>query len=181
MNKLKGGGSLPPRPSLLQLSKGFIGGTLGVLCLCLLGHYSGVPWLMAPFGATCVILFAAPTSPLAQPRNVIGGHFITASIGLAALYGFGDSYIVMSLAVGVAIMAMQSLRAVHPPAGANPIMIILAGKSMVGLSFLLTPVLVGSLLLVIIASLVNNYRAKDGWPVYWHGVRRRIGHQSKLD
>ncbi|ABE53841.1 HPP [Shewanella denitrificans OS217] len=169
MNKLKGGGSLPPRPSLLQLLKGLIGGTLGILCLCLLGQYSGVPWLMAPFGATCVILFAAPTSPLAQPRNVIGGHFIAASVGIAALYGLGDSYITMSVAVGVAIVAMQFLRAVHPPAGANPIVIILAGKSAVSLSFLFTPVLVGSVLLVVIASLVNNYGVKDGWPVYWHG------------
>lgn len=136
MNRLKGGGSLPPRPSILQLSKGLIGGSLGILCLCLLGQYSGVPWLMAPFGATCVILFAAPTSPLAQPRNVIGGHFIAASVGLAALYALGNSYIVMSFAVGVTIIAMQFLRAVHPPAGANPIVIMLAGKSVVGLTFL---------------------------------------------
>lgn len=175
MNKLKGGGSLPPRPSFLQLSKGLIGGTLGILCLCLLGQYSGVPWLMAPFGATCVILFAAPMSPLAQPRNVIGGHLIATSVGLAALYGLGDSYIVMSVAVGVAIMAMQFLRAVHPPAGANPIVIILAGKSVVGLSFLFTPVLVGSVLLVVIASMVNNYGVKDGWPVYWHGFGKTQG------
>lgn len=175
MSRLKGGGSLPPHPSFLQLLKGLIGGTFGILCLCLLGHYSGVPWLMAPFGATCVILFAAPMSPLAQPRNVIGGHLITASVGLVALYGLGDSYIVMSLAVGVAIMAMQLLRAVHPPAGANPIAIILAGKSVVGLSFLFTPVLVGSVLLVVIASLVNNCGTKDGWPVYWHGFGKKRG------
>lgn len=169
MNKLKGGGSLPPRPSILQLSKGLIGGSLGILCLCLLGQYSGVPWLMAPFGATCVILFAAPTSPLAQPRNVIGGHFIAASVGLAALYALGNSYIVMSFAVGVTIIAMQFLRAVHPPAGANPIVIMLAGKSVVGLTFLFTPVFVGSVLLVLIASFVNNYGVKNGWPIYWHG------------
>nr|WP_269117714.1 HPP family protein [Vibrio cincinnatiensis] len=170
MKKLKGGGSLPPRPSLLQLSKGLVGGTLGILCLCLLGQYSGVPWLMAPFGATCVILFAAPTSPLAQPRNVIGGHLITASVGLIALYGFGDSFLVLSVAVGVSIMLMQFFRAVHPPAGANPVVVILAGKAAVGLSFLFTPVLVGSVLLVFIASMVNNYGVKDGWPVYWHGL-----------
>lgn len=172
MKKLKGGGSLPPRPSILQLTKGLIGGTLGILSLCILGQYSGVPWLMAPFGATCVILFAASASPLAQPRNVIGGHLVSASVALVALYGFGDSYIVMSIAVGLSIMAMQFLRVVHPPAGANPIVIILAGKTVVGFTFLLTPVLVGSIMLVVIASLVNNYGAKDGWPVYWHGFAK---------
>ncbi|RQW61366.1 HPP family protein [Vibrio viridaestus] len=169
MNKLRGGGELPPKPSIIQVVKGLIGGSVGILILSLLGQYSGVPWLMAPFGATCVILFAAPASPLAQPRNVIGGHLITASVGLAALYLFGDSVVVLSLAVGVAIALMQWCRAVHPPAGANPIVIILAGKTVVGLSFLISPVLLGSVALVIVASLVNNVGVGAGWPIYWHG------------
>ncbi|HAS25519.1 MAG TPA: HPP family protein, partial [Vibrio sp.] len=70
IGKLSGGGALPPKASISQLIKGFIGGTLGILILCLLAESSGVAWLMAPFGATCVLLFAVPTSPLAQPRNV---------------------------------------------------------------------------------------------------------------
>ncbi|MCE0493891.1 HPP family protein [Vibrio salinus] len=172
MNRLRGGGSLPSKPSYLQLAKGFIGGSAGIFLLSVLGQYSGVPWLMAPFGATCVILFAAPTSPLAQPRNVIGGHLITAFVGIAALYGAGDSLVVMSLAVGGAIVLMQFCRAVHPPAGANPIVIILAGKSVVGFSFLITPVLAGSVALVVVAAVVNNYGVKQGWPVYWHGFGR---------
>ncbi|EOX4357309.1 HPP family protein [Vibrio cholerae] len=172
MSKFRGGGSLPPKPSSVQLLKGLVGGTLGILCLCILGDYSGSPWLMAPFGATCVLLFAVPISPLAQPRNVIGGHLISASIGLAALYALGDSYVVMSLAVGVSIMTMQYLRAVHPPAGANPIVIILAGKSIVGFDFLLFPVLSGSIILILISTLVNNYGVKEGWPHYWLGTEK---------
>ncbi|MFC0228673.1 HPP family protein [Serratia aquatilis] len=170
MVKFKGGGSLPPRPGVGQLLRGLIGGSFGILVLCYLGQAAGVPWLMAPFGATCAILFAAPTSPLAQPRNVIAGHLITSTVGLAALYGFGDSIFVMSLAVGVAIMLMQLLRAVHPPAGANPLVIILAGKSVVGLSFLVAPVLLGSVLLVVIAAVINNWGKENHWPVYWHGM-----------
>ncbi|MGO2088128.1 MAG: HPP family protein [Oceanisphaera sp.] len=154
MKRLQGGGVLPPKPTMVQLLKGLVGSSLGILVLCILGQTTEVPWLMAPFGATCVLLFAVPTSPLAQPRNVIGGHLISATVGLIALYGFGDSIMVIALAVGVATMLMQYFRAVHPPAGANPLVIILAGQSAVGFDYLLTPVLIGSVTLVAIASAV---------------------------
>lgn len=173
MEKLRGGGSLPPKPILLDMIKGLVGGSLGILILSLLGLHTGVPWLMAPFGATCVLLFAVPTSPLAQPRNVILGHLITATVGLVALYLFGNSIVVMSISVGFAILLMQFFRAVHPPAGANPIVIILAGQTAVGFDFLITPVLIGSVTLVVIASVVNNYGKKSKWPIYWHGFTRQ--------
>ncbi len=164
ISKLSGGGALPPKASISQLIKGFIGGTLGILTLCLSAESSGFPWLMAPFGATCVLLFAVPTSPLAQPR-----HFISAAVGLIALYGFGDSYLTMAIAVGSSIMLMQYFRAVHPPAGANPIVIALAGTAHVDWTFLFTPVLVGSIALVGIGALLNNSDSQQKWPLYWFG------------
>lgn len=172
MMKLRGGGSLPPKPTFIQLVKGFTGGFLGILSLGYLGMSTEISWLMAPFGATCVLLFAVPSSPLAQPRNVIAGHLICSLVGLIALYGFGSSIFIMSLAVGVAIMSMQHLRSVHPPAGANPIVIIMAGKEVVGFDFLITPVLIGSVMLVVIASLINNSGKENKWPIYWHGLSR---------
>lgn len=172
MKRLQGGGALPPKPTMAQLLRGLVGSALGILTICILGQSTGEPWLMAPFGATCVLLFAVPTSPLAQPRNVIGGHLLSATVGLIALYGFGDSIMVLGLAVGIATMLMQYFRAVHPPAGANPLVIILAGQGAVGFDYLFTPVLLGSVTLVVIAALVNNYGAAGRWPVYWHGVGR---------
>ena len=169
IKKLIGGEKLPPKATLNQLLKGFVGGTVGILILCLLAEQSQVPWLMAPFGATCVLLFAVPTSPLAQPRNIIAGHFISAAVGLVALYGVGDSYLVMSLAVGSAIFLMQYFRTVHPPAGANPIVISLAGTSLVDWTFLFTPVLVGSVALVLVGAMLNNTSTKQRWPLYWVG------------
>lgn len=124
---------------------------------------------MAPFGATCVLLFAAPLAPLAQPRNVIAGHLITSSVGLVTLYTLGDSIFALSLSVGVAIMLMQVFRSVHPPAGANPLVIIMAGQENIGFDFLIFPVLTGSLMLVVIATLVNNIGKESHWPVYWLG------------
>lgn len=173
MKKLSGGGVLPPGPKLIHIIKGIIGGTLGIYVLSYLSQFTEEPWLIAPFGATCVLLFAVPTSPLAQPRNVIGGHFITALVGLTALYLFGDSMLVLSLAVGIAIGAMQYTRTLHPPAGANPIVIMIAGQQAVGFDFLLMPVLSGSIVLVMIASLLNNASKEERWPYYWHGFSRQ--------
>ena len=171
MAKLNGGGALPPKASAEQLIKGLIGGALSILVLGYLSQISELPLIMAPFGASCVLLFAAPASPLAQPRNVVIGHLVTASIGLVFLHSFGDSIYVASLAVGTAIMLMQLFRVVHPPAGANPLVIILSGQTKIGFDFLITPVLVGSLGLVLIAAIINNIGSGSNWPVYWYGVK----------
>ncbi|WP_261883364.1 HPP family protein [Vibrio pelagius] len=172
-NRLSGGGALPPKAGAMQKLRGFIGGAAGILVLCLLGEYSGIPWLMAPFGATCVLLFAVPTSPLAQPRNIVFGHLISAAVGLSALFMFGDSYVVMAIAVGTAIMLMQHFRSVHPPAGANPIVIALAGTTNIDWTFLITPVLSGSLALVFIGALLNNSNEEQSWPLYWLGEKNQ--------
>ena len=170
MKKLSGGGELPKRPALKEIFRGLLGGFISIFGLTVLTDITTYPMLMAPFGATCVILFAASASPLAQPRNVIGGHLVSAFIGLLALYLFGNSALVMAFSVGAAIAAMQFFRVVHPPAGANPLVIIMAGIS--GFDFLLFPVLLGSIFLVGVASVINNIGIDNKWPVYWHGFSR---------
>lgn len=171
MGKLSGGGALPPKPKATDLLRSFVGGFVGILGLSLLTKLVDQPILMAPFGATCVILFAASASPLAQPRNVIGGHFVASLIGLIALYAIGDDIYTMAAAVGLTIVAMQYLRVLHPPAGANPIVIIIAGSY--GFDFLVFPTLLGSIFLVGVASLINNVGSPNNWPVYWHGLSNK--------
>ncbi|KZM43041.1 membrane protein [Marinomonas sp. SBI22] len=167
MGRFSGGGKLVPKPDAKAIATGFIGGFVGILSLALLTSWSGYPLLMAPFGATCVILFTVAAAPFAQPRNVIGGHFISALVGLVALYFFGQGPIVMAFAVATAIAAMQFFRAVHPPAGANPLVILMAGSA--GFDFLLLPVLLGSIVLVGVAAVINNAKADAKWPLYWIG------------
>lgn len=101
--------------------------------------------LIAPFGATCVLVFGLPQSPLAQPRNVIGGHLISSAVGLASLHLLGATPISFGIGVGVAIAAMLLTRTTHPPAGADPIVVILAGASW---QFLWMPVLLGAVIIV---------------------------------
>ena len=110
---------------------------------------SGTVLLIAPFGASCVLVFALPSSPLAHPRNVIGGHVLSTAIGLCVLSMMGASPAALALGVGLAISAMSLTRTLHPPAGADPIVVIMAGASW---HFLLVPVLAGAAAIVAIAA-----------------------------
>lgn len=103
-------------------------------------------WLMAPFGATAVLVFGVPQSPLAMPKNVIGGHMLTAMIGVVFSYYSADSAIMIGLAVGIAITLMIITKTIHPAAGANPILIIESGQSW---DFLIMPVLAGTVFIVL--------------------------------
>ena len=103
-------------------------------------------WLMAPFGATAVLVFGVPQSPLAMPKNVIGGHMLTAMIGVVFSYYSADSAIMIGLAVGIAITLMIITKTIHLAAGANPILIIESGQSW---DFLIMPVLAGTVFIVL--------------------------------
>ncbi len=101
---------------------------------------------MAPFGATAVLVFGGPSSPLAQPKNVIFGHLITAFVGVFFTQYIGVSPVTLALATGIAVSAMLMTKTTHPPAGANPLLIMLSGQSW---GFLITPVLLGAILIVL--------------------------------
>ena len=114
--------------------------------------------LMAPFGATAVLVFGVPTSPLAQPKNVILGHLITAFIGVVFTQYVGVTPLTLALATGLGVTAMLLSKTTHPPAGANPILIMLSGQSW---GFLITPVLIGAVIIVLVGKawrmLQNKY------------------------
>ena len=119
---------------------------------------------MAPFGASCVLAFGIWDSPLSQPRNIIGGHLISTFTGLVLYHLFGQGPIVMAVGVGLAIAFMMLTKTTHPQAGADPLVVIIAGS---GWSFLFTPVLIGALVIVLAALLVNNLDKKRCYPLFW--------------
>lgn len=155
---------LPPKPNLNHVVASAVGGAVAIGAVAFLTEVTGWPWLMAPFGASAVLVFGLPDSPLAQPRNVIGGHLLTTLVGLAFLTAFGASWWSAALAVAVAIAAMQLTRTVHPPAGANPLVVMALGASW---EFLINPVLSGAVVIVLVAVLVNNATPKRSYPTYW--------------
>ena len=115
--------------------------------------FEGMIWLIPPFGASMVLVMAVHESPLAKPTNILLGHVLSALSGVIVLYLIGDHFIALGLAVGLAIFVMIVTNTIHPPAGANPIIVILTGQ---GISFVLFPVAVGALMLVLFAYLYNK-------------------------
>lgn len=115
--------------------------------------FEGTIWLIPPFGASMVLVMAVHESPLAKPTNILLGHVLSALSGVIVLYLIGDHFLALGLAVGLAIFIMIITNTIHPPAGANPIIVILTGQ---GISFVLFPVAVGALMLVLFAYLYNK-------------------------
>lgn len=128
----------------------------GWLCHAVLGSAS--PWLIAPMGASAVLLFAVPASPLAQPWSILGGNLVSALVGVTCATWLGHSAPVAALAGGLAIAAMFALRCLHPPGGAVALTAVLAGSEIaqLGYSFALYPVALNSCGLLLIGLLFNN-------------------------
>ncbi|MEN3930669.1 HPP family protein [Microvirga sp. W0021] len=142
-----------PRQPLHHSALSGIGGVLAIALIGAITFYGQTPLLIAPFGASCVLLFSVPNSPLSQPANVIGGHFIATLISLVLHLALQNTWWAIALAVGLAIGVMAALRLTHPPAGADPIVVFASDPSF---SFLFFPVLAGSCLLVLIATLYHR-------------------------
>lgn len=154
----------PPAPSLKFILISSIGATIAIAITGWLSVLSGTPWLMAPFGASCVLAFGVPDSPLAQPRAIVGGHLVATAVGLLVLFTLGDGWLAAACSVGLALAAMQITRTLHAPAGADPLVVIAAHTS---IGYLVSPVLLGSLVIVLIAYFVNNARHTGSYPKYW--------------
>lgn len=162
--KMKGTTTSPLQVHWKDVCTGLVGGFITIFILLLLTAATNTAWLMAPFGASCVLVFAAWNAPLSQPRNIVGGHVVSAFVGLCMLSVFGTAEWALALAVGLAIAAMMLTKTTHPPAGANPIIVMLGGYSW---DYLLTPVLLGALVIVIMALLLNNARTNRQYPLFW--------------
>lgn len=154
-----------PKPNGAQLLKTLVGSTVGISLIAWFSTITDYELLMASFGATCVLIFAIPDAPLAQPRNVIGGHIIATFIGLVFLKLGLNNHFFMGLAVGLAIVLMMATQTLHPPAGSNPIVVLLSLDA--NWSFLLFPVLFGVVILVAFAMVLNNIARPAPWPRYW--------------
>lgn len=160
----KGGGSCPPSPALFDILMGWLGGVLAIGAVGYLAHVTEYPLVLGSFGASCVLIFGFPESPFSQPRNVIGGHVLASFIGLVFLSLLGTHWWSMALAAGTTIAAMMITRTVHPPAGSNPLIIMLLVPTW---SFMLTPTLIGAVVLVLVALFFNNIPKQRTYPRYW--------------
>ena len=135
--------------------------TIGILTILTYKTSYGI-FLIASFGSTMVLLYGYPDSPFAQPKNIILGHFLTAFIGVIFLNFIPlPIFINIPLAVGFGVMFMILFKVTHPPAGGNPIIVIIGSVSF---DYLLTPVLIGSIIVVMFGVIINKFLFKKEYP-----------------
>ena len=150
-----------------QLQKALIAGffsafTIGILTVLTYKSTLGY-FLAASFGSSMVLLFGFPESPFAQPKNVFFGHLLTALVGVIFVnYIPLPIYINIALAVGVGIFLMILLNVVHPPAGGNPIMVIIGSVSY---DYLISPIIFGCIIILLLAILINKFILKKNYPL----------------
>ena len=136
--------------------------TIGILTFLTYKTEFGV-FLLASFGSSMVLLYGYPDSPFAQPKNVFFGHLVTAVVGLFFLnFVILPIYIIIPLAVGFGVGLMILFNVTHPPAGGNPIIIIIGSVS---LDYLFSPVITGSIIIVIFAVIINRFILKKSYPI----------------
>lgn len=151
--------AMPVRRS--EQALGCVGAFLGLYFTAWLCQHTldtASPWLIAPMGASAVLLFAVPASPLAQPWSVLGGNLLSALVGVTCASWLGHGVPVAALAGALAIAIMFTLRCLHPPGGAVALTAVLAGEEVarLGFHFVLYPVAINTLGLLLIALLFNN-------------------------
>lgn len=155
---------LPPRPALRQIGFIWLGAFLTAVVVGFLAYYTKQPFVLGSFGASIYVLFILPDTPFAQPRNVIGGHFISTLVGLVFLHLVGPDWWSMALSLATALSLMQLLNVQHPPAGSNPFIVFLVGADW---AFLFMPTLIGTVILVLVALFYNNLSKDRSYPKYW--------------
>ncbi len=172
--KMKGSSKSPPRVSLSEIGWSWLGSILGITAVSYM-HVSLVErtdlaFIIGSFGASAVLIYGAVNSPLAQPRNFIGGHMVSAVIGVAAYKLLGpNAWLASAAAVATAIAAMHATKTLHPPGGATALIAVIGSERIHALGYLYVavPVAAGALVMLVIALLVNNIPKGRQYPHFW--------------
>ena len=173
--KMRGEGKSPPRVSLKEVLVSWVGAFLGIFAVGFLGHLvqleqQDILFLIGSFGASAVLLYGNPGVPLAQPRNLMGGHILSALTGVL-MYGWiaDPLYLSGALSVATAIAVMHLTKTTHPPGGATALIAVIGSERVHQLGFLyvLSPVALGALIMLVVALIVNNLTSFRRYPVFW--------------
>lgn len=174
LSKMKGGAKSPPGVGFGELAWSWLGAMIGIgICGYLSALYfepRDLSLLIGSFGASAVLVYGAIKSPLAQPRNVFGGHVISGLVGVACSQLFGATiWFAAAMAVSLAIVAMLATKTLHPPGGATALIAVIGGAKIHNLGFLYAflPAGAGAIILLIVAVIVNNLSKTRKYPEYW--------------
>ena len=175
--RMKGGDPSPPRKPFSKIAWSWLGAFLGIYLVSTLSRLTHVDllsslFLVASFGASAVLIYDAPQAEFSQPRNLIGGHIISATIGITVYqYLSLDVALLGALAVSLSIVAMHFTRTLHPPGGATALIAVFGSSEVheLGYLFVITPIGTGTVIMLIVALFVNNLsrNPKRHYPKYW--------------
>lgn len=164
------GTALQRKPVLSTAISGLLS-FLGIAAVSSLHYATDLTGLIASFGATAVLLYDAIDSPLAQPRNLIGGHVLSALVGCTVhlLLGAYAPWLSCALAVSLSIMLMDVTKTLHPPGGATALVAVMGQESVheLGFAYVLSPVLLGAVIMCAVAVLGNNLFGSRRYPQRW--------------
>ncbi|KAK9762676.1 hypothetical protein K7432_011370 [Basidiobolus ranarum] len=179
-------GIFPRIPSIRVLLWSLIASFSGISLVAALSYNvepfvsKHLPTIIGSFGASAVLIYGAVDSPLAQPRNFLGGHIISAFVGVSigkiwlSLFNQPEDFIWLqaALAVSISIVLMQITRTVHPPGGATALIAVSSGPNILNLGYLYMaiPVLFGTILMLGVALIINNIQRQ--YPMYWRYPRK---------
>ncbi len=173
-NKMKGTTKSPPRVSLSEIGWSWIGAFLGISAVAFMNYnllaQTDLVMIIGSFGASAVLIYGAIKSPLAQPRNLIGGHIISAIIGVAFYRLFGaHMWLASSMSVATAIAVMHATKTLHPPGGATALIAVIGSQKIHALGYLyaLVPAGLGAFVMLVVALLVNNIPKTRRYPEFW--------------
>jgi CBS-domain-containing membrane protein len=172
--KMKGASKSPPPVGLSEILWSWIGSFLGISIVALISFRvlegRGLTMIIGSFGASAVLIYGAVKSPLAQPRNLLGGHVFSALIGVTS-YQVLHSHMWLASAVAVAtsLACMHATKTLHPPGGATALIAVIGGDSVHNLGYLyaIMPTAVGASIMLAVALLVNNIPKTRRYPEFW--------------
>lgn len=174
LNKMRGGGPSQKSVPLHEVFWSALGGFLGIAGIYLLGHSHELRledsmFLVGSFGASAVLIYGAPNSPLAQPRNLIGGHVFSALVGVSCALFIPVPVLAAALAVSLSIAIMHLTKTLHAPGGATALIAVIGGQNIQGLGYwyVLTPIASGAMVILLIALIVNNLSPHRRYPDHW--------------
>lgn len=172
--KMRGTTRCPPTVGNKEIFWSWLGSFLGIGLVGYLHQFILAPQdlmlIIGSFGASAVLVYGAIASPLAQPRNLLGGHLFSAIVGVAMYQAFGQiPWLASALAVSLAIVVMHITRTLHPPGGATALIAVIGSEDLHRLGYLyaLIPAEAGAILLLLVALLINNLPAQRRYPLFW--------------
>jgi CBS-domain-containing membrane protein len=174
IKKMKGTTQSPPAVSFSEIIWSWIGAFLGIALVAFINYNifneTDLVMIIGSFGASAVLIYGAIRSPLAQPRNLIGGHVISAVIGVTT-YNLlnGHMWLASSIAVATAIAVMHATKTLHPPGGATALIAVIGSQEIhnLGYFYAIIPAGMGAMIMLMVALLINNIPKSRRYPEFW--------------